>query len=348
MVTSVNAVRGAAGARPAEILAGLAALADAYSLSWNTALKLLQDSVEKLYLQQGRRVRCVFDPDAEPSLYGLEQRPGGEVRLNDLLQPRLAWLRHRIEEYLDSEAERAGWPLAVVEVLARHEDHLLLKVLESEQFADGETAILPYSHLAALDREQVLQVGANFYALLRPRPLAVVGKESWHTTQAPWLASRLDALFLKKLFYRMVPMDCRVDIAGGVGLIVIPTGADMGRCIGPKGEYAKTLRLQAGLKRIHFAREVPGRCSSPTHRVRFAISQISGHGRFRCVDGENGVVRVFVPPANAAEIIGADGVNLRFTHFLSGQQITVTSTGYKEDQVDKPLDVSERLAAVRS
>jgi hypothetical protein len=293
--------------------------------SWEV-INLIEASIQRRYMRQGRTVYVRVDPASESEpLHAIEAKEGLSglvwIPVTDIRPPNPEALQREIEQYVRSKESAKRWWLAQCKILSIETDHYLVEMVGSDESAlIGKTAVLPANRTSA--RNGLLEKGETVWAVIKAKSGAQFdGGEFWHAVQSDYVASRTDSIFLRMLLKKYWHLDVIADISSGAGLVVAPTGTEIGQVIGPNGSHIDKLKQLTGLSRIVVIRSVEGK--RPDLRLSGAVRQIVNIDgvRVRPPKKDTEEWRLFVRAKDAKILIGTNGTNLRFIAFASGLRL---------------------------
>lgn len=289
---------------------------------------LLETEVERTYLARGRRVRARVS--LENDLAGIEvfEVPpvgswGREVMIPNPIQPNPKLFLERVEKYKQSRVAQFGWELAMVKCISIADDFSIVEVKEPAGMAE-QLAVMPHNRLSSSDRAS-WKIGKTLYvAMCRANGEHRDGMEHWYHTDAEWMATRTDSIFLRRLVSQFFCVDAvMVHLYSGTGLIVLDEHADLGKFVGPGGENVKALETISGAKQIVVARALAS--SSDRWRLKKAIQQLTPVKHFQLLPPreEEKVWTILIHPDQVKRLVGVHGCRLMFISRLAGVPVKV-------------------------
>lgn len=289
-------------------------------------INLIEVSIQRRYLRQGRTVHVSVDPgsatepwqviEARDTLSGLVWVPVLDVR-----PPTADAFQREVEAYVRSKDTNKRWWLAQCRVVAVTPDYYLVEVVKcDDNDLQQKIAVLPLNRAGAT--AQILEKDAAIWAVVKRKDTARFdGAEDWQDVSADFVASRTDSIFLRMLIKSYWHIDVKADINSNSGVVIAPVSCEIGSIIGPKGQYVSQLKTMTGLKRIVVIRSVDDK--RPDLKLSSAIRQITQiEGvKVRAPVRDSDEWRVIVKEKDAKTLIGANGTNLRFIAFATGLKI---------------------------
>lgn len=293
--------------------------------SWEV-INLIEISIQRRYMRQGRIVHVSVNPEsttepwevieARETLSGLVWMPVHDVR-----PPNADAFQREVEAYVRGKESNKRWWLAQCKILAVESDHYLVEIVEcDEPDLVAKAAVLPANRAGGgspqLEKEDVV------WAVIKRKDTARFdGAEQWQGISADYVASRTDSIFLRMLIKRYWHIEVKADINSHSGIVVAPLDCEIGKIIGPEGQYIKQLKSMTGLKRIVVVRSVDGK--RPDLKLTSAIRQIVEiEGvKVRAPARDSDEWRLIVKDKDARTLIGSNGTNLRFIAFATGLKI---------------------------